>query len=186
MHGPQKKHSDGVVLPSLPLLPLLLRRTSRKARSKHESISSWKRSGPRPGKRIFCRGSRTGCSSGVGRRNTHPNATPIEKQLGLTDDQMKATLGRYWRKDLLQLVAGKLELWPGGVDGMEWITVVPRRRRAHHQLLQTRTRSSQMDPTLPLFVRSLLTIPPTASMQLGNDHHNHRSHRYHPDRRRKK
>ena len=69
-----------------------------------------------------------GTSWWVWKRNsktTHPNAALFEKQLGLTEDQLKRALGRYWRKALLAQIGEKLMLWSGGMDGMEWITVTP-------------------------------------------------------------
>lgn len=34
-------------------------------------------------------------------------------------------MGRYWRKNILKIYGGKLQLWPSGMDSMDWITVVP-------------------------------------------------------------
>ena len=58
-------------------------------------------------------------------RSTHPNATPFEKQLGLTKEEMSSAFGRTWRRSLLQAYGQKLRLWPGGMDGMDWVTVTP-------------------------------------------------------------
>ena len=58
-------------------------------------------------------------------QSKHPNATTFEKQLGLTKKEMSFAAGRTWRRSILQVYGQKLQLWPGGMDGMEWITVVP-------------------------------------------------------------
>ena len=58
-------------------------------------------------------------------QQNHPNAKCFLKQLGLSAEQMKSALGRYWRRTLLKQHGLELQTWPGGMDCMEWVTVVP-------------------------------------------------------------
>jgi hypothetical protein len=64
-----------------------------------------------------------------GKTDRHPDAVPFEEQLGLTAKQISAgaCMGRYWRKNILKLYGGKLQLWPSGMDSMDWVTIVPTR-----------------------------------------------------------